>query len=123
VSRQYLIHDRDSQFYPTFQQTIDVAGVKRVSLPARSPSLNVCAGRWVRSVKDEALSRLILFGEGSFLQAIQGCMDHNYHGRNHQGKGKVRIFLLASQRSTGEEPIWRRERLGGLLKYYKREAM
>jgi putative transposase len=80
VPRRYLIHDRDGQFCPTFQQTIDVAGVKRVPLPARSPSLNAYAGRWARSVKDKALSRLILFGEGSFLQAIQEYMDHDHHG-------------------------------------------
>lgn len=42
---------------------IHVAGVTRVPLPPRSPNLNAYAERWVRSVKEEALSRLILFGE------------------------------------------------------------
>jgi hypothetical protein len=49
-------------------------------------------------------------------------MDHSDHERNHQGKGNVLFFPLASQRSTGEEPIRCRERLGGPLKYDKREA-
>jgi len=62
---QYLIHDRDGQYCPAFQQLIDTAGVKRVPLPPRSPHLKTYAERWVRSVKDEALSHLILCGEGS----------------------------------------------------------
>jgi transposase InsO family protein len=64
---QYLIHDRDGKYCPAFQQIIDAAGVKRVPLPPRSPDLNAYAERWVRSVKDEALSRLILFGERSLV--------------------------------------------------------
>ena len=59
---QSLIHDRDGKYCPAFQQLIDAAGVTRVPLPARSPNLNAFAERWVRSVKDEVLSRLILFG-------------------------------------------------------------
>jgi transposase InsO family protein len=65
-----LIHDRGSKFCATFQQTIDAAGVKRVPLSVRSPNLNAYAGRWVRSVKDEGLLWLILFGEGSRRHAL-----------------------------------------------------
>src|SRR5256712_9205395 len=57
---QYLIHDRDGKYCPAFQQIIDAAGVKRVPLPPRSPNLNAYAERWVRSIKEEGLSRLIL---------------------------------------------------------------
>ena len=58
---QYLIHDRDWKYCPAFQQLIDTAGVTRVPLPPRSPNLNAYAERWVRSVKEECLSRFILF--------------------------------------------------------------
>src|SRR5262249_6081092 len=67
---QYLIHDRDGKYCPAFQQLIDTAGVKRVPLPTRSPNLNAYAERWVRSVKEECLSRLILFGEASLQHAL-----------------------------------------------------
>jgi transposase InsO family protein len=69
---QYLIHDRDTKFCAAFQQLIDDAGVKRMVLPPRSPNLNAYAERWVRSVKEECLSRLILFGEASLWHALQG---------------------------------------------------
>jgi putative transposase len=59
---QYLIHDRDAKLCLAFQYTIDEAGVRRVVLPPRSPNLNAYAKRWVSSVKEECLSRLILFG-------------------------------------------------------------
>jgi putative transposase len=67
---QYLIHDRDGKFYPAFQQAIDAAGVKPVLLPARCPNLNAYAERWVRSVKEECLARLILFGKRALRHAL-----------------------------------------------------
>jgi len=73
-------------------------------------------------VKDEALSRLILFGEGSLRHALQEYMDHYHHWRNHQDNGNVPLFPLASQRSTGEELIRCRERRGELVKYSERKA-
>jgi transposase InsO family protein len=119
---QYLIHDRDTKFCAAFQQIIDDAGVKRVSLPPRSPNLNAYAERWVRSVKEECLSRLILFGEASLWHALHEYVAHYHHERNHQGKGNVLLLppSRTDERRTG--PIHCRERLGGLLKYYEYEA-
>jgi transposase InsO family protein len=119
---QYLIHDRDEKYCPAFQQIMDDVGVQRVPLPPRSPNLNAYAERWVRSVKEEALSRLILFGEASLWHALQEYVEHYHHERNHQGKGNVLLFPTsrADERRTG--PIHCRERLGGLLKYYECEA-
>ena len=119
---QYLIHDRDTKFCAAFQQLIDDAGVERVVLPPRSPNLNAYAERWVRSVKEECLSWMILFGEDSLRHTLQEYVEHYHHERNHQGKGNVLLFppSRADDRRTG--PIHCRERLGGLLKYYTCEA-
>jgi transposase InsO family protein len=119
---QYLIHDRDGKYCPAFQHIIDGAGVKRVPLPPRSPNLNAYAERWVRSVKEECLSRLILFGEGSLRHALTQYVAHFHHERNHQGKGNVLLFPTVSQDAECEGSIQCHERLGGLLKYYTREA-
>jgi transposase InsO family protein len=119
---QSLIHDRDGKFCPAFQQLIDAAGVKRVPLPPRAPDLNAYAERWVRSVKEECLSRLILFGEASLWHALHEYVEHYHRERNHQGKGNVLLFpsSRADERRTG--PIHCRARLGGLLKYYECET-
>ncbi len=67
---QYLIHDRDTKFCTALQRTIKAVGVKTVKLPARSPNLNAFAERWVQSVKDECLAKLILFGEGALRRCV-----------------------------------------------------
>jgi len=119
---QYLIHDRDTKFCAAFQQIINDAGVERVVLPPRSPNLNAYAERWIRSVKDEALSRMMLFGADALRHVLHEYMDHYHQERNHQGKGNV--LLLPQPRPEGKNDglIQYRERLGGLLKYYERKA-
>ena len=119
---QYLIHDRDTKFCAAFQRIIDDAGVERVVLPPRSPHLNAYAERWIRSVKDEALGRLILFGESSLRQVLNEYVDHYHQERNHQGKGNILLFSPTSPEGEADGPIQCRERLGGLLKYYERKA-
>ncbi len=120
---RYLIHDRDGKYCPAFQRIIDDAGVERVPLPARSPSLNAFTERWVRSAKEEALSNLILFGEASLRHVLNEYTSHYHKERPHQGKGNVLLFPLNRQSSPSSvRPVRCRERLGGLLKYYHREA-
>lgn len=119
---QYLIHDRDAKFCPAFKKIIDDAGVKRVPLPPRSPHLNGFAERWVRSVKEEALSRMILFGERSLWHVLNEYMAHYHEERPHQGKGNVILFPPDRSEQRREGPVCYRERLGGLLKYYDRKA-
>src|SRR5215831_19434329 len=62
---RYLLHDGDQKFCREFRETLAAGGVKCLPLPARSPNLNAYAERWVRSIKEECLAKLILFGEKS----------------------------------------------------------
>jgi putative transposase len=119
---QYLILDRDGKFCAAFRQTMEAAGVELVVLPARSPNLNAYAERWVRSVKEECLARLILFGEASLQHALHEYVEHYHHERTHQGKGNILLFPSSSQKHPSAGPMQCHERLGGLLKYYTREA-
>jgi transposase InsO family protein len=108
---QYLIHDRDTKFCAAFQQLIDDAGGTRVPLPPRSPNLNAYAERWVRSVKEECLARLILFGEASLRHALTQYVAHFHHERNHQGKGNVLLFPTVNHDAERAGPLQCRERL------------
>ncbi|MEE9263319.1 MAG: hypothetical protein V3V11_02580 [Vicinamibacteria bacterium] len=121
-SSRYLIHDRDSKFCKSFRLTIEAVGIKTVKLPARSPNLNSFAERWVRSAKGECLSKLILFGESSLRLALKHYVTHFHHERNHQGKGNLLLFPASEKTNRVEGPVRCRERLGGLLRYYHREA-
>jgi putative transposase len=118
---QYLIHDRDGKFCPAFQRIIDAVGVQRVVLPPRSPNLNAYAERWVRSVKDEVLSRLILLSEHSLRHALTQYEGHYHTERPHQGKDNAILLPAAAPEGEHEGPVRCRERLGGLLKYYHRD--
>jgi putative transposase len=118
----YLIHDRDGKFCPAFQQIIDEAGVTCVTLPPRSPNLNAYAERWVRSVKGECLSRLILCGAASLFHALTQYVGHFHQERTQQGKGHLLRFPAPHHDSQRDGAIQCRERLGGLLKYDYREA-
>jgi len=121
---RYLIHDRDTKFTDSFRAIIKSGDVEPLKLPTRSPNLNAYAERWVKSVKDECLSKLILFGEGSLRRALREYLTH-YHGeRDHQGKDNVVLFpTTTTVTHTGRSgSVACRERLGGLLKYYYQEA-
>ncbi len=120
VDHRYLIHDRDGKYCPAFDDTLSDAGVRPVRLPPRSPNLNPHAERWVKSVKDECLSKLILFGEPALRAALRAYVEHFHAERNHQGKDNLLLFPLEEVRKTG--PVRCRERLGGLLKFYHRAA-
>ena len=78
VGKRYLIHDRDPLFTAEFVETLKTSGVKSVKLPPRSPNLNAHAERFVRTIKESCLERLILFGEGSLRKAIHEFVMHYY---------------------------------------------
>jgi len=121
--RRYVLHDRDRKYCEGFREVIRAGGIEPIALPARSPNLNAYAERWVRSVKEECLSKLILLGEGSLRRVLSHYEGH-YHGeRNHQGKDNLLLFPLQTPAVPGkQEQVRCRERLGGLLKYYERKA-
>jgi putative transposase len=72
--KRYLIHDRDPLFTTKFLDMLADVGVKSVKLPPRSPNLNAHAERFVRSVKESCLQRMIWFGERSLRKGIQEFM-------------------------------------------------
>jgi putative transposase len=118
---RYLLHDRDTKYTQSFRAIIASGRVEPLVLPACSPNLNAYAERWVRSVKEECLCKVILFGERSLRRALSEYVEHFHAERNHQGKGNVLLFpRSANTRRDG--PVQCRERLGGLLRYYHQEA-
>ena len=118
---RYLLHDRDSKYTQSFRAIIASGQVEPLVLPARSPNLNAYAERWVRSVKEECLSKVVLFGERSLRRALSEYVEHYHAERNHQGRGNVLLFPRGTH-ICRDGPVQCRERLGGLLCYYHQEA-
>jgi transposase InsO family protein len=121
--KPYLIHDRDPLFTTEFQCILASIGVNAIKLPPQSPNLNAYAERFVRSIKESCLERLILCGEASLRRAIQNFIPHYHEERNHQGKGNQLLFPRGVIPVSPHDGIVQcQQRIGGLLKYYHREA-
>jgi putative transposase len=121
MGKRYLIHDRDPLYTCEFLSILAEAGIESVELPPRSPNLNGHAERFVRTIKEECLERMIFFGEQSLRTAVREFGTH-YHGeRNHQGLDNR---LITPDKTIGVQAgtVRRRQRLGGMLKYYYRDA-
>jgi putative transposase len=120
---RYLLHDRDTKFCAAFLDVLRSSGIQPLALPARSPNLNAFAERWVCSIRQECLSKLILFGEASLRRGLSEFIEHYHCERNHQGKGNLLLFPPPDGPLNPKPTAVRcRERLGGLLKYYSRAA-
>ena len=118
---RYIILDRDPLYTGEFRELLKQAGVKVVRLPARSPNLNAYAERFVRTIKESCLNQMIFFSEESLRRAIDEFVEHYHHERNHQGLGNRQIAPLTEVGSLVGH-VACRERLGGVLKYYYRDA-
>ena len=120
-NKHYLLMDRDTKYSEAFRHLLEQAAVHCVRLPARSPNLTPHIERFMRTIKEECLHRMIFFGEQSLRKAMHEFLVH-YHGeRNHQGMAN-RILEPGREvgRTTGS--IRCSQRLGGILRYYYHEA-
>jgi len=118
----YLIHDRDPLFTAEFRRILRAGAVDSLRLPARSPNLNAYAERFVRSIKSECLAQIIPLGERHLRKTVTEFTEHYHLERNHQGI-ENRLIEDTRRDRTRRGPIRRRERLGGTLNYYYREAV
>jgi putative transposase len=114
-----LICDRDRKWSGEVRRLLNDAGLRVVQTPLQAPNANAYAERFVRSIKQECLDRMIPLGERHFRRAVAEFVAHYHHERNHQGLGN-RLIEDVVPRGAGK--IGRRPRLGGLLNYYERAA-
>ena len=121
AGKQFLILDRDTKYSAAFRDLLKDAGVEAVRLPPRSPNLNAFAERFVLSIKEECLNRMIFFNERSLRKATREFAAHYHTERNHQGLKN----RLIEQGGRNESPFGALEcvqRLGGMLRFYHRAA-
>jgi len=121
AEKRFLILDRDSKLSIAFRALLKDAGVEVVRLPYRSPNLNAYAERFGRSIKDECLSRMIFFGERSLRNATREYAAHYHCERNHQGLNN-RLIAPVDPNGLSSSAIECVQRLGGMLRFYRRVA-
>ena len=119
--KRYLILERDTKYTDRFRTLVRDSGTNVIRLPPRSPNLNAYAERFVCSIKEECLNRVIFIGQASLRRAVSEYMSHYHVERNHQGLENSLIRGMPSV-AANEGAIHRRPRLGGLLNFYYRQA-
>jgi hypothetical protein len=111
---------RDTKFLP-FCGALEGLETKAILLPPKSPNLNPQVERFMRSMESECLNRMIFFGENSLRKALAEFSAYSHGERNHQGDDN-QVVEPGSEIGPKEGEIQCRERLGGILRYYFREA-
>ncbi len=114
-----LICDRDVKSSVAARERLEEAGIRVVQTPYVAPSANAYAERFVRSVKEECLDRIIPIGEGHVRRAVSEFVAHYRRERNHQGLDNA---LIEGAVVNGAGRVHRQSRLGGLLNFYGRAA-
>jgi putative transposase len=115
-----LICDRDQKWNAPLRHMLEDSSVRVMQTPFQAPTCNAHAERFVRSLKEECLNRVVPMGERHFRRTMLEFVEHDHRERNHQG--------LDNELIDGHSPpgpasrIRRRQRLGGLLNYYYRVA-
>ncbi len=113
--------DRDTKFCIAFRDILKDAGAEPLLLPPRSPNLNAYIERFMKSIKSETLARMIFFGEKSLRRAVTVFLEHYHVERNHQGL-ENELIQPGDEVGSVAGKIECRERLGGMLRYYYRDA-
>ena len=115
---QVLICDRDRKWSHDVRRRFGDAGIRVVLIPS-ARNANAYAERFVRSIKEECLDRIIPVSEGHFRQVIAEFVEH-YHCERNQGLDNRLIAGTPVTDRTGR--VRCRPRLGGLLNFYERAA-
>jgi len=122
LGHRFLLIDRDSKYCQGFIDIIKDGGIRPILCPAKAPNCNAFAERFVRSIKYECLNKMIFFGIGSLQRAIRSYLEHYHRESNHQG---LENNLISPELTLAgsEGHVQSRERLGGLLRFYHRQAV
>ncbi len=119
LGKRFLICDRDTKFTKQFKQILKDSGVETILTPRQAPNCNAYAERFVLSIKSECLDRMIFFGERSLVRALDEFVEHYHAERPHQGIGNE---WIERREVVGDGNVVCNERLGGILKSYRRAA-
>ena len=113
-----LIRDNDKKFPNSFDDVFESEGINIIRIPYRAPNANAFAERWVRTVRQEILDKVLVINEAHLRRVLVEFLDYYNRCRPHQG---------LDQQSPIERPeplteglIRKRPVLGGIINDYYR---
>lgn len=116
----FLIHDNDAKFTDAFDTVFRSENIHVIPTPLCAPNANAYAERWVRSVREECLDKLLILNEGHLRRVLRDYVAYYNTARPHQG-----IHLqtpIPRKLSTLDGAVQCRNVLGGIIHDYYREA-
>lgn len=120
---RFLIHDRDAKFCGPFDQVVRCEGVRVIETPFRAPRANAVAERWVRTVRNDCLDHLLIFGRRHLEQVLRAYLAHYNAERPHRSL-ELRVPNATPVQARGSPPgqLRRRDVMGGLIHEYTAAA-
>lgn len=86
-ARRYLIHDRDSIFARSLDESIRNLGLSVLKSPPHSPKANAICERVIGTIRRECLDWLILLSESHLRSILRAWVGHYNRGRPHMALG------------------------------------
>jgi transposase InsO family protein len=117
----FLIRDRDSKYSGPFDEVFRTEGVRVIRTPIRAPKANAFAERWVRTARRECLDHLLILGRRHLERVLRDFSSHYNAERPHRGLRLARPSPPTPS-SSASGAVHRRDRLGGMIHEYHREA-
>ena len=125
AARAMVLHDWDGKFTREFDDILKAGGVAPKKVGPFKPNQNAFAERWVQSIKQECLDRFVVFGEDHFRHIVNQYVEHYNEERPHQARDNLPLSWSSQNRSDAPllaDKIHCDQRLGGLLRHYRRAA-
>jgi putative transposase len=115
---RFVLHDRDAKFSGPFDELIGSEGVRVIKTPVRAPRANAIAERWVRSVRNECLDHVLVFGRRHLEQILRDYVAHFNTERPHRSLELAAPAGSPRSRGSPSAGIRRRDVVGGLIHEY-----
>jgi putative transposase len=116
---RFLVHDRDSKFSHAFDEVFRTEGIRVIRTPVQAPNANAHAERWVRTVRNDCLDRILILGRRHLEHVLRIYRQHYNAHRPHRA---LRLMPPDGRDPTPPEAtarLRRRDLLGGLIHEYE----
>jgi transposase InsO family protein len=117
---RFLIRDNDKKFTDAFDTVFRSEGIDVIPTPYRAPNANAFAERWIRSVREECLDKLLIINQTHLRRVMREYITFFNTARPHQGLDQRIPVPMIGHENIG--PVRSRAVLGGIIHDYYRDA-
>jgi putative transposase len=116
---RFLLRDNDSKFITSFDTVFASQHIEVIRTPYQAPNANAYAERWVRSVREECLDKLLILNQAHLRRVLRDYIDYYNTARPHQG---IEQQIPVPRPSAQQQGNVRCRTVLGILNDYWRDA-